>query len=218
MDRFFLLCLTVTALSSCVSLKDRQPVTDESHELWQQRQLSLSPLQHWSIRGRVAMFVDDDVYNLGLTWNRKGDLTTLKLEASLGQGVIQLEKKAFDVNLTTAEGEHYTGTNAEQVLRRSTGLSIPVEGLQTWIKGIPHLNSAYLPDIDASGRATTIHQDGWRINYLKYNSVVLQHKGTTVLPQKIYMRRDNLALKIVIDQWQPMTGTQASDLFPEFPD
>lgn len=208
----------VTALSACTTITPPQPVTDESHERWQQLQQSLESLNEWSIRGRVALFVDDDVYNLGLGWIRKGDLTKLKLEASLGQGIIQLQKVASDVSLTTAEGENFVGTNAEQVLYRSTGLHIPVEGLQAWIKGIPHARSDHLPDINVAGQAITLFQDGWRVNYLEYETLSLQQHGITSLPRKIYMKRDNLALKIVIDQWQAKTSQTAPDLFPQFPE
>lgn len=218
MLRILLVGLSAALLSACASLNQPPlPVTDESHELWQQRQQGLALLDAWSIRGRVAIFVEEKVYNLGLGWNRHGDESTLKLEASLGQGVIQLQKSNTQVELTTSEGDLFEGSNAEQVLYQSSGLVIPVEGLETWIKGIPHQSTRYLPDIDGLGHAITIQQDGWKINYFDYEVAPISDINWP-LPRKIYMKRENLALKIVIDQWQNQADTTTSDLFPQFPD
>lgn len=194
------------------------PVSDDSHQLWQQRQQQLSRIDHWSIRGRVALYVNDEVYNLGLGWIRQQDKSVLKLEAALGQGMIQITRHGSGVELTTAEGERYYGDNAEQVLRQSTGWSIPVEGLQSWIMGINHTGSYYLPDIDEQGRAASLRQDNWQINYLQYDTAELNRYEHPVLPRMLYMKRQNLALKIVIDQWQPPPALPDSGLFPSFPD
>jgi outer membrane lipoprotein LolB len=218
MIRLFILCFCVTVLTSCATKAiDPTAITDESHQLWQAHQQNLKPFQQWFIRGRVALFVDDDVYNLGLGWKREGDISTFKLEAALGQGVIQINKDAHGVELRTSEGENFTGSNAQQVLYESTGLIIPVEGLETWIKGIPHQGSNYLPDIDASGRAMSIQQDGWLINFFEYQPVKLAEAGTRDLPHMLYMKHDNIALKLVIDQWQIKTFEFTPDYFPQFP-
>ncbi len=219
MFRLLLLWFLVTALNGCATHPlNSLPVSDESHQMWQQRLLDLSTVDQWFIRGRIALFVDDDVYNLGLGWKRQGETSALKLEASLGQGLIQLKKNASQVSLTTSEGEKFQGTNAEQVLYQSTGLNIPVEGLETWIKGIPHPSSSFLPDINAAGQAKSLQQDGWTINYFDYEPVTLAHNTQTVLPRKLYMKHNGLALKIVIDQWQNPAVKFEADYFPVFPD
>ncbi len=216
MFRLFIIGLLGTTLAACTTITKEKTVTDESHEQWQKRQYILQPLQQWSIRGRVALFVDEKVYNLGLAWKRNGQDSTIKLEASFGQGVILLEKQTTRTSLTTSSGEHFSGIQAEQVLHQATGLVIPVEGLEAWVKGIPHLSTTSTPDIDAAGLAKTIEQDGWWINYLKYEKTDMLLNGDLVLPRKMYMKRDNMAIKIVIDQWQPDTSPPEPALFPQF--
>lgn len=218
MWRLIILTVLVTLSSACVTLLDTAPVTDESHEQWSFRQQQLASVTDWSIRGRVVLFVDDGVYNLGLSWTRNRDLSLIKLEAPLGQGMIRLEQTRSSVILTTSEGNTFIGRNAQQVLQQSTGWSIPIEGLQSWIKGINHPRSNYLPDIDSLGRAKSLLQDDWQINYLQYETVQLNQYGNPVLPRKIYMKRQDLALKIVIDQWQPLDPPSPSELFPAFPE
>lgn len=219
MRRLFCTLVLSTLLAACATRPvPPGPVSDDSHQNWQQRQQQLARIDHWSIRGRVALYVDNEVYNLGLGWIRQQDTSIITLEAALGQGMIQIRKNGQGVELTTAEGERYTGDNAEQVLWQSTGWSIPVEGLQSWILGINHADSDYLPDIDEQGRAASLRQDHWQINYLEYAESALSSFNNPVLPRMLYMKRQNLALKIVIDQWQPLPSQVDSELFPSFPD
>lgn len=219
MLRFIAITALILALYGCTTTTQQShlPVTDESHELWAQRQQLLSGMNDWEIRGRVALFVNDKVYNLGLSWVLAKQHFSMKLEAALGQGMIALNKNGQEVSLTTSKGEKFIGSNAEQVLRQSTGWSLPVEGLQSWIKGINHQHSDYLPDIDHVGRARSLSQDNWLINYFDYKRPVNSDISLD-LPRKIYMKRQNLALKIVIDQWQTQQNTIESDIFPTFED
>lgn len=218
MTRSIALCLLGMALAGCASLPPppAQP-SEENQALFEDRITRLTPLNEWSIRGRVAVYVDEDVYNLGLSWRREGDISSLKFEASLGQGLVRLEKTPSSVELTTAEGERRQGQNAEQILYQTTGLTIPVEGLETWIKGIPHTATSYQPVIDANGRAQSLLQDGWYINYLDYEDPDPAQAQIPPLPRKLYMKHDRLALKIVIDQWQNPEIVNDSGLFPTFP-
>ncbi len=217
MLRNILLSLLVAVISACASLP-KKPVTEESYRLWEQRQQQLKPFVNWAIRGRVAIFVDDKVYNLGMSWTRKSQHHLLNLEAALGQGMIRLEKTPEQAEMTTRDGETYYGHNAQQLLAQTTQLTLPVEGLESWIKGVPHENPPYLPDIDADGRATTLTQDGWKINYFDYELTTLAPDLQLELPHKLYLKHENLALKIVIDQWTTESATETSPLFSDFPE
>ncbi len=215
--RFLSTLLLLSLLGACATIPAKHPNLENGHKRWVQRQQRLKALTQWQIHGRIALFVNNDVYNLGLDWQRHGDRSSIKLEAALGQGMLRLTRNAGRAVLKTSDGKRYTGQNAEQVLRQATGWILPVEGLRAWIKGINHAGSDYQPDIDDHGLARSIRQDGWRINLFDYASINLKDFGTTELPQKLYLKRDHLALKIVIDQWQH-TATPASDpQFPNFP-
>jgi outer membrane lipoprotein LolB len=218
MKRILLLSWMAFALFACAT-PQQAPVTDESHQRWQQRQQQLAQFNQWSIRGRVALFVNDEVYNLGLGWRRARDHHDLTLETSLGQGIARVSKTPGQAEMTTPEGDTIYGDSAEQLLTQATNLTIPVEGLQSWITGIAHNRSLYLPDIDASGRAATLAQDGWKINYLEYAEVASTEQQALELPHKLYLKRDdNLRLKIVIDQWFDEDSESAPSLFPDFPE
>ncbi len=215
----FILAVLALTLGGCATTPSLPQLTDsQSQNLWQQRQLQLEPVQNWEIRGRVALFIESEVYNLGMNWTVNPNHSTLKLEAALGQGLIQLEKTDLEVRLSTSEGDSYVGQDSQQVLLESTGWSIPVEGLESWIKGISHPRSPYTTVLDRHGRASKLTQDRWTINFVDYQRSELAQHGNLELPSRIYMKRQDLALKIVIDQWQPEQHIPASDLFPDFSD
>lgn len=216
--RILVAALLAVLLSACVSdrLND-QPITEQSHELWQLRQQQLNHLESWALRGRIALFVEDKVYNLGMSWQRQQQFSDITLEAALGQGFLQIRLSPEQTLLTTSEGKQYQGADAEQVLYETTGWSIPIQGLKHWILGIQHPGSSFSPDIDVLGRAKSLKQDNWTINYLDYktNNTILE--AAVDLPRRIYMKRYDIALKIVIDQWQDEgSAPEQPDLFPDF--
>lgn len=213
--------LYVTALlwlAGCASLPETGPVTEESHALWAKRQTQLDSFNQWHIQGRAALFINDEVYNLSLFWDYTPQQELLRMEASLGQGLVEIQRNQDSVTLTDVEGNQFTGHSIEQLLYRASGWQIPVSGLGTWIKGINHHSSDYLPDIDALGRAKSLQQDDWRINYFDYSTQTLHDDLELALPHKLYMKHPQLALKIVIDSWQAQSEkTDPEDsLFPRF--
>lgn len=217
MQRFFSLSLLVALISACASITPK-PVTEQSYQLWEQRQEKLKGFNQWAMRGRVALFVNEDVYNLGMGWIREGQHHIINLEAALGQGMMQLDKKPGQAQLTTSEGETSYGNSAQQLFQQATGLTLPVEGLESWVKGIPRDNSPYLPEIDAEGRVILLSQDGWKINYFDYQPETLSPSHSIDLPHKLYLKQDHIALKIVIDQWHNEIESPASPLFSDFPE
>ena len=69
-------------------------------------------------------------------------------------------------------------------------------------------------DLNGDGRLKSLLQNGWRINYLDYFKPQSPARG---LPRKMYLKRDDLAIKIVVERWQkPKIIEVDSGLFPEF--
>jgi len=191
------------------------PVTDQSHRLWQQRQAPLRDFDQWHLRGRVALFIDEEVYNLGLDWIHGRNDNSLTLEAALGQGMVRIRRLDDVYQLSTADGEVRRADSAERLLRQVTGWDIPVEGLEYWVRGLPAPDTPARPDIDTFGRLQILQQDGWWIHYLDYDD---PGDALPVLPRRLYMKRGPVRIKIVIDQWQKAPARPRDNLFPDFPD
>jgi len=206
----------VFVISACTTLPKTQS-NEQNQADWQQYQLEAGRVNRWDLHGRAAIFVDDEVHNVGLSWQRNPDEFVIVLEAPFGQGVIRVESSretALPVKLSLPDSQVVYGQSAESALQQTVGWSIPVSGLEYWIKGLPQKSDSYSHTLNVDGRLKSLLQNGWRINFLDYFDNDDSTKG---LPRKLYLKRDGLALKIVIEHWQkPASISTSPELFPEF--
>lgn len=208
--RFLVTALALLALAGCSRLG---PVTDNARERWQAEQLALGAVDSWDLHARAAIRLEGEAYQVGIRWQREAGQYTLLLEAPFGQGVIRIDAVADDrYQLRLPDGRVFENTSAEALLDEVLGWSLPLGGLEYWIRGIPWPDSAYAYRSDDLGRTTSLNQDQWSIDYLDY----FEAEGAD-LPRRIRLERDKLALRLVIERWQPIDiDDTPSDLFPEF--
>ena len=206
----------IFAISACSSIGKKQ-LSQQSQADWAQYQLEAGRINQWDLRGRAAIFVDDDVHNVGLSWQRNEDDFVMILEAPFGQGVIRIESSNetdLPIELSLPDGQVVYGQDAEATLQSVVGWSIPVNGLVFWIKGLPLKASSFNHQLNGDGRLKSLSQNGWRINFLDYFDFDDPAQG---LPRKLYLKHEKLALKIVIEHWQkPESMSSDSELFPAF--
>ncbi len=209
--------VVVALLLSACSTTSKIPVTPKTQKDWVQYQLEAGRINSWDLHGRAAIFVDDEVHNIGLNWRHNQDEFLMVLEAPFGQGVFRLESSRetdLPVKLSLPDGKAIYAETAEAALQSIVGWSIPVSGLESWIKGVPQKSTDYRHALNGDGRLKSLWQNGWRINYLEYFKFKGAEKG---LPKKMYLKHGRLALKIVIEHWQkPELTTGNAELFPDF--
>jgi len=71
-----------------------------------------------------------------------------------------------------------------------------VSGMHYWVRGLAAPDGAAQVQRDAAGLMTRLEQSGWVINYDRYQSVA----GLS-LPGKLRLERDDIAVRLVIDEW-----------------
>ena len=78
------------------------------------------------------------------------------------------------------------------------GWRVPISSLRYWVLGRPDpsKNSSLL-EFDDFGRIKSLQQDGWSVNYRRYQ--LFQQLD---LPGKIAIKNHQLGVKLVIDRWQ----------------
>lgn len=214
--RIGLLAGVFCLLPACSSVP-RKPLIDTAQDNWAQYQLEAGRINRWNLHGRAAIFVDDEVHNIGLRWRRNVDEFVIVLEAPFGQGVMRLESSretAYPIKLSLSDGRVIYAEDAESALFDAVGFSIPVSGLVSWIRGIPLKSAGHTHELSAEGRLESLSQNGWKINYLDFFERQDEARG---MPRKIYLKHDRLALKIVIEHWQkPLEEVDNGALFPSF--
>lgn len=210
-------------IAACSQMPDLQ-VTKESQQNWDLRQQQLASINEWEIHARAAILLkneslEDKVYSVGINWRRQQERFSMVIEAPFGQGVMRIESnlsndKNKQFKLTLADGKYHLGATPETLLTGLLGWSIPVSGLKSWVKGLPQGDVEYRYELYGTGQLRSLRQDGWLINYLAYFSATKQPQ---TLPKRMYLKHENLGIKIVIERWVKLEASvEPESIFPDF--
>lgn len=198
MKRFLLLLLPALLLSACATAPPRLP-QGVLQQVWQDRQAQLARLDHWSIEGRVAVSTETEGWQASLHWRElAGGRFVIRIIAPLGQGTVALDGGPGRVVMRTTEDPHpVTADSAETLLYERLGWHVPVAGLRYWVRGLPDPDSRPPKlELDAKGRLAKLSQDGWQIEFSRYQQV-----GAYQLPGKVFLQNDQLKVRMVIHTW-----------------
>ena len=211
--RLFIIQL-VLLLSACSNFMKKESVSSvkptiktptEKQNLWKLRQRSLETKHQWSLDARAGLNYQNEPTSFGLFWQQK-DKAIFLLDIKnpfTGAVVASLNQGLNTVSLKTSNGAVYKANNAETLLEEQTGMSLPILGMQSWIKGLSSKKySVELLELDALGRPLKMKQAGWDINYTSYlNDTALS------LPRKIKISRadeKDIQIKLLIKAWQSL--------------
>lgn len=192
----------VLLLGGCTT-PDLRPVPEDNTAAWQQRQQSLSSLQQWDMRARIAVRLGDDGGQANLHWNHEIRNNDMRLVGAWGRGLVRLSFNDTAAELTDDTGRKTTGSDAAELLYQATGWVIPVRNLRSWVTGLPVTDQAQTK-IDRYGRLQQITESGWQIDYQEY-----QRFGQWELPRRLklsQLRTVNgeqlVSVRLVVNQWQ----------------
>jgi len=215
LTRFLIIGLAGLILAGCSQFggeTDRQ----QAQQQWLRRQQSVQQFEIWDVHARAVAILPGAVYHVGIRWQRDRKGYTILLEAPFGQGVFRLEStpgSSPPYRLSLPDGQVFESESAEALLDQVIGWSIPISGLEYWIRGIPRPGSDYSHLVGAGGRLKSLEQDGWSIRYRDYFST----QDLPRLPRRMQLVHSDLTLKLVVEYWQQSDNDQSpSELFPEF--
>ena len=151
----------------------------------------------WSLRGRVAVHAGEQGWHAGLNWRQAGDTYHLELIGPLGQGAVRMYGDTAGVTLERADGARDWAADADDLLVRNTGWTLPVGGLRYWVQGraVPTRPAQW--ERSADGRPLRLRQDGWDIRYSAYH----EQSGRAPLPKRIDLEHAGIRARLLIDAW-----------------
>ena len=151
----------------------------------------------WSLRGRIAVHAGEQGWHANLNWRQTGMDYTLELSGPLGQGTVRMTGDATGVTLARADGLQDQAPDADALLLRHTGWTLPVAGLRYWVRGraVPEQPAEW--EWAGDGLPQQLRQDGWVIQYTEFR----EQPGLGKLPRRIDLERDGLRARLVIDGW-----------------
>lgn len=171
---------------------------------WRARQSELRPVTSWNIHGRFTVRTADQGWHATLDWERDGERHRMDFTGPLGRGHLRLVQDAHGAELTDANRRTWRAENAERILFRATGWSLPLDGLNYWILGLPMPATASDQQLDGQGRLKKLSQSGWDIEFLEY-----ARYGSAELPVKMFVKKDRvrnpegdmLEARLFIERW-----------------
>ena len=186
-------------LSACVTVEKHQlpPGSEISQQAaWEVHRANVQALKTWQLKGRVAGKSNDQGFRAGVQWKQMLDNFVIDLHGPLGRKVAVITAAQGSVQLKTSKGENFQANDPEELMQRLFGYSLPVNGLQHWLLGIPDPGFSHTDLIlDEKGRLQQLNQAGWKIDYKRY------HESVPALPALIQISNPSLNANIKIDAW-----------------
>lgn len=174
MRYLLLLALAVSMLSGCSTTSQPAPddgvSADTKNRNWKQRQAALSSMPSWTLLGRASVTYRGDNWPFGIDWQQPAsNRYTMQIKHPLTQTTVADVVKTTNSVSLTANGRQYQDTSAERLIEKHLKVRIPVEGMQSWVRGIAAPGYAVSGlQLDAFGRPLALQQAGWNIKYGDY--------------------------------------------------
>jgi len=204
---FALLFIFVTVfLSGCATKPANEPSLVVLPQTAEQRKELLSNVKQWHLRGKIA-FIEQIEGKKGkresanISW--KNDIYTqtqeLNLTSYLGINVLHLSSKD-DKHLIKVNGKEYRANNLEQLIFSLTGLTLPTNALNFWLKGLPYLPSDQITlssETQLPISLTSLFNGiPWQIDYKNYKV----YNGLQMATQ-FTIKKDGLLIKVAVKEW-----------------
>lgn len=166
---------------------------------WHTHKQQLENLNDWSFTGKLAVITPEERHSLNIYWMQSANNFHITLTTFLGATVLDLQKTQFATQVIDSNGDLFFGEDTEALIKQLSGLVIPVDALQQWIKGNPS-DATYQLNTDnqvASLAGSDPENTPWSINYSDYKNT----QGI-YLPHKLQLKRLDLRLKFAISGWK----------------
>ena len=198
--RFLLVYILVSILSSCASVSEQ--VSQQPAD-WETRLQQHQQINDWTIKARLGVQTEFEGGSFDVFWQQLADVYEIRLIAPLGQGAVQIAGDNGGVTIRLADGQTEYSQDADELFAAMTGLSLPVSGLQDWLRGMPILGEE-IQNIswNEHGQLYKLEQRGWRVEMDRYKAITGYD-----LPHAFYLEREDspeLSVRLLVREWQPL--------------
>lgn len=189
----------VLLLCSCAAVPPHPP--GDAEALRAEREARAQAMEQWSFNGRAAVRGEGiDPRSVRLHWAADGDRHRLEFMSPLGQGVADLEFDARGATLRLPREAPRSARSAEALLDEALGWTPPVTSLVYWVRGLPRPGHERERDLhDAWGRLTLLEQDGWQVDFERWEN----EADGLALPRRLTLTHPRLRIRLLIDGWNP---------------
>ncbi len=194
-----LLPLAALVLTACSITPPKGPGKSPDSPQWRQHQQAVRALNQYQTRGAFAYLSDQQKVYARFFWQQTGqDRYRLLLLNPLGSTEMELIAQPGSAQVTDNKGQKYTGTDAEEMIGKLTGMPIPITSLRQWILGLPGDATDYKLDDQYRLSEVNYSQNGksWKVVYSGYDS-----NSKPALPSSLELTEGSQRIKLKMDNW-----------------
>ena len=152
----------------------------------------------FSIGGRISARRGDAALAGAFVWTHDAGHDAIDLSSPLGQTLAKLDGGAHDVTIHLSDGRVESAPTWSVLTEKAFGVTIPVDGLASWIRALPRANARYSVERDAFGRVSLLRQDGWEVIYAYADDAARRPFRVTLR----YPGAESIEVRVVVDRWQ----------------
>ena len=196
MKKIIIFSSIILLINACSSL----PEIDRNLQLrqWENHQALVNELEFWNIKGRAAIQSETNSATFLLHWDQFDSRYELRFISGLGQGTYLLKGSISGVTMQTPKNKIFTSDTPENLIKKKLGWDVYLAGLKYWVRGIPEPGVEYNQlMLDEKGRLKDMRQSGFSVSILRYTN-----DRNISLPTKLFIRSDNIQLRLVIQNWE----------------
>lgn len=195
------LWLGVAALSGCVSLPPRGKTLSADASLMAAqaaREDALREVRDWSLDGRLGISNASDSRGNGsgsLSWQQRGDSYVFTVNGGFGHDY----RLSGDPHGAVLEGmgrQPIRGTDAEVLMRKAAGWSVPLESLRAWVLGLRAPGSPAQISFGTDRLPAVLEQDGWHVEYRAWDT-----SRQPALPTKVFASKPPYKVRLSVNAW-----------------
>ena len=197
--RYLLVSILISILAACASISEQ--VLERPAD-WEARLQRHQQINDWMIKARLGVQSETEGGSFDVFWQQIADTYDIRLIAPMGQGAVLISGDNAGVTISLADGQTEYSQDADQLFTSMTGLSLPVNGLQDWLRGMP-IQGEEIHNIswNEHGQLYKFEQRGWRVEMNRYKIIAGYE-----LPHAFYLEREDrpeLSVRLLVREWQP---------------
>ncbi len=147
------------------------------------------------LSGRVSVKYGAEAASGKIVWQHDPANDDLLFSTPLGQGVARIVRRDALVSLTTSDQKVYRAGDVETLTEQVLGWRLPLTGLPDWVRGRAAAGAPAETRLDNSQRLAELRQSGWVVEFLEY-------KSANGPPALLRLSRQDVEIRLVIDQWR----------------
>lgn len=158
------------------------------------REAALAQQDHWRLVGRIAVSDGRDGGSGRIEWRQAGANYVIDLRAPVSRQTWRLVGSPRGARLEGLEGGPRSDSDAQALLRREVGWSLPLQDLVAWARGARGRGPARI-EFDAQGRPARLEQRGWTVEYRAWG------EGEPALPRKVFAAEGPRRVRLIVERW-----------------